>query len=115
MHTTSPVFDVETNGRIIHDVARIGDILVRGFRILRIEGILPCAPAAGDDILIDESADAAFDIDTIMHAAWSDDIASNDGAAGVIVDIHTVVAAPVGDDIVQELHPIGAFAPVPEI
>ncbi len=88
---------------------------MRDFRILRIEGILLRAPAAGGDILIDEAADAAFDIDTIMHTAWSDDIASDDRTAGVVVDIHAVVSAAVVDDIVQELHPIGAPAPVLEI
>ena len=116
MHTASTRFDLEPHRRIIGDVARIGDLLMRGFRILRIEcRLIIGAAAAGRDILIDDAANAAFDIDTIVHTAWSDDIASNDWATGVVVNIHAVVAAAVVDDIVQELHPIGACAGVLEI
>src|SRR5712692_5879305 len=115
MSTTSTVFDVEAERGIIRDVARIGDILMCGFRILRIEcRLIIRAASAGSDILIDDAPDAAFDIDTIMHAAWSDDIASDDGTAGIVVDIHAVVATAVVDDIVQELHPITACAGVLE-
>src|SRR6266496_1397904 len=99
--------------RIVCDVSRIRYIFMWGFRILRVESRLVIRTAsARRDILINDSADAPFHIDTIMHAARSNDIASDNRTACIVVNIDAVVSAAVVDDIVEELHTIGTLAKV---